>query len=52
MYRLINTCEFKIDKITYSKWYLEQRMTLVKVNSCKGFIVSLLLIIDHAIFGS
>ena len=31
-----------IAKITYSKGNLEQRMTLVKINSCKGFIVSLI----------
>ena len=31
-----------IAKITYSKGNLEQRMTLVKINSCKRFIVSLI----------
>ena len=36
MYGLIaywtNTCKFKIDKITYSKCSLEQRMTLAKIS--------------------
>ena len=37
-----NACKFIIDKITYSKCgSLEHRMTLVKINSCEGFIESL-----------
>ena len=46
MQRLINywtnTCKFKIDK-KHTQWgSLEQSMTLVKINSWKGFIVSLI----------
>ena len=36
-------CKSKIDKITYSNGSLVQRITLVKMNSCEGFIVSLTL---------
>ena len=46
MQRLINywtnTCKFKIDK-KHTQWgSLEESMTLVKINSWKGFIVSLI----------
>ena len=36
-------CKSKIDKITYSNGSLVQRITLVKMNSCERFIVSLTL---------
>ena len=35
-----NKCKLNIDKITYSNGSLEQRMTLVKINCWKEFIVS------------